>query len=375
MTNPLPVSLTFGNSANCSKYYERRDKLNMERFISSFNPDVVHLHTIMGLPIEFLQILKKKGIKIVYTTHDYYGLCPKILKSDALRLLEKSSCSYDCLLCNDGPSLFKIKIMQSHFYQKFKESSLIKKIRKKQSQSVNTDYEKKHFSFKQVKQRYKLRMYYLELFSLIDLFHFNSTVAEKVFKSYLPNIKGKVVPLTTKGIIKDKTPRVAKDNVSIGFAGGIDVKKGFSILKNVSESLENNGYKFKVLCTGSNANISFFNKNYVNNLGVLSRSQMKEFYKKIDILLVPSIWHETFGLVVVEAISRNLPVLCSNNVGAQDILPNYLVYEGESELYFKLAQFISSKSLREKDFNLISKMKINFDFADHVNTIKDTFYS
>lgn len=60
LINPLPVSLTFGNSVNASAFYASRDKEAIRKFISKINPDVVHFHTIMGLPIEFLEVLKEK---------------------------------------------------------------------------------------------------------------------------------------------------------------------------------------------------------------------------------------------------------------------------------------------------------------------------
>ena len=49
-------------------------------------------------------------------------------------------------------------------------------------------------------------------------------------------------------------------------------------------------------------------------------SQLEEIFDKTDLLVVPSIWYETFGFTVLEAISYGVPVLVSENVGAKDIL-------------------------------------------------------
>ena len=40
-------------------------------------PDVIHIHTFMGLYAEFLEAAKQLQIKTVFTTHDYYAICPK----------------------------------------------------------------------------------------------------------------------------------------------------------------------------------------------------------------------------------------------------------------------------------------------------------
>lgn len=61
-------------------YIQKRDITALKKLIKDIKPDVVHLHTLMGLPKEFLEYLHTNKIKTVYTTHDFYGLCPKMLK-------------------------------------------------------------------------------------------------------------------------------------------------------------------------------------------------------------------------------------------------------------------------------------------------------
>ena len=43
---------------------------------------------------------------------------------------------------------------------------------------------------------------------------------------------------------------------------------------------------------------------------------------KFDVLIVPSIWNETFGYTVLEALSYGIPVIATNNVGAKDLIIN-----------------------------------------------------
>lgn len=47
---------------------------------------------------------------------------------------------------------------------------------------------------------------------------------------------------------------------------------------------------------------------------------MGEIFDYTDILVAPSIWYETFGFTVLEALSYGVPVIISGNVGAKDIL-------------------------------------------------------
>jgi len=49
-------------------------------------------------------------------------------------------------------------------------------------------------------------------------------------------------------------------------------------------------------------------------------AELEMIFDKTDLLIVPSVWYETFGFQVLEALSYGVPVLVSGNVGAQDIL-------------------------------------------------------
>lgn len=53
-----------------------------------------------------------------------------------------------------------------------------------------------------------------------------------------------------------------------------------------------------------------------------------------DILVTPSVWNETFGYTVIEALSYGVPVIVSSHVGAKDIVPAGagIIFDNEIEL-------------------------------------------
>ena len=55
---------------------------------------------------------------------------------------------------------------------------------------------------------------------------------------------------------------------------------------------------------------------------------------KTDVLVTPSVWNETFGYTVAEALSYGVPVIVSNHVGAKDIVPAEagIVFDDKKEL-------------------------------------------
>lgn len=50
-------------------------------------------------------------------------------------------------------------------------------------------------------------------------------------------------------------------------------------------------------------------------------SDLESIFNETDIVIVPSIWYETFGYTVLEALSYGVPVIISGNVGSKDIVP------------------------------------------------------
>lgn len=70
--------------------------------------------------------------------------------------------------------------------------------------------------------------------------------------------------------------------------------------------------------------------------------QLKEIFDDTDVLICPSIWYETFGYTVIEALSYGVPVIISDHVGAKDIVKDGcgIVYEHSSRQ--ELAEIITN---------------------------------
>lgn len=76
IVNPQLVPLNGIRQPN-DFYRECINKNAYSNFLKNVHPDIIHIHTLMGLHKEFLELAKEYGIKIIFTTHDYFGLCPK----------------------------------------------------------------------------------------------------------------------------------------------------------------------------------------------------------------------------------------------------------------------------------------------------------
>lgn len=221
----------------------------------------------------------------------------------------------------------------------------------------------------------KLLNYYKKSFSLVDYFHFNSETSQDVFMQYLPTSKGKVVSITHGGIEDHRKKKAyAHDNLHIGFIGNSTPYKGLplliSMLKDIgmSESWDLSVWGGGV---GKHPSLPIFYK------GKFDSSTIADVYEAMDVLIVPSIWKETFSLVTLEALSYGVPVIVSDNVGAQDIVKLYnpkFVYHSEDELKSLICEILSDKNLLAEFNDKLLSSKWKYSMEEHAKEIIDKIY-
>jgi glycosyltransferase involved in cell wall biosynthesis len=61
-------------------------------------------------------------------------------------------------------------------------------------------------------------------------------------------------------------------------------------------------------------------KDYVNFRKGMSRDEVLRQYRNYDILVVPSIWEEPFGIIILEAMSQGIPVVATSVGGIPEII-------------------------------------------------------
>ena len=379
MKNPMPVSLGFGIS-DPKAFMSLRKTDELYKFLCDLQPNVIHVHTLMGLPREFFEYAKELGIHTVYTTHDYYGLCPKILdKGNLIINLRSHKCSEDCMLCTNGLSLKKLTFMQSYVYRWLKRLKFFKALRKKVKKNVTRKenevdlIENERFA----KEALKLRRYYLQMFKMIDTFHFNSSVAKSGYSKYGLSY-GEIIPITVSEIV-DNRRKFSKNTakINIAFIGEYTSRKGFFLFKNVIESLPKDMQsKITVHFFGDIREDSLFKKANVINHGRFNHDNLEKVYGQVDVLVVPSIWKETFNLITLEALSYGIPVLVSQNVGAKDLYKNAegnFVFNSREELRKLIIKLIVDKSFLAKLREIIYNLQIPFGEEDHARKILDLY--
>jgi glycosyltransferase involved in cell wall biosynthesis len=135
-----------------------------------------------------------------------------------------------------------------------------------------------------------------------------------------------------------------KDNsiIRLGFVGFISHRKGVDLLLNALKKL-NFSYELHLF---GNADIRYLNTLLLNaDKNIIYHGycdNLIDIYEKFDILILPSRYDESFGMVVLEAMSFSKPVICSDAGGMQEIVvPGKTGYIFKSESALDLANCIS----------------------------------
>lgn len=360
IVNPLPVPFDEG-IADITAFTADAETGVYDELMASYKPDVVHIHTFMGLHKSFLMAAKKRKIRMVFTAHDFFPICPKVTMFQQGAICGDAKSCKGCGVCNTTSlSLKKIQILQSPIYRNLKDSVIVKKLRKQHrdnyfseeafdntTQPVGTaeDYE-------------KLRDYYYSLLKIIDVIHYNSSVTQSVYESFFDLPVSCNIAITHSDI---KDNRVIKefvdDKLRIRYLGPMNGAKGYFLLKEALDKLWGKRQDFSL-------DIHFAPNDmmpYVKVHGRYTYKDLKTIFKETDVLIAPSICYETFGFTVLEALSYGVPVIISGTVGAKDILVNgagIIIEDISSERLCKVLQRLTPGELKEMNQKIVAEQFI-----------------
>lgn len=360
--NPLPVSYDEGIT-EIDAFTASCGTESFRKFLKSYHPDVIHVHTLMGLHKEFMEVAKEFKLKTVFTVHDFFTVCPKVTMFREGHICNKVA---DCVLCPQcnltALSMKKIFLLQSPIYRKLKDSSVVKKLRKNHRDqylsgeaSALAEITAPH----NVSNDYiRLRKYYGEMISLFDTVHCNSSVTKRAFEQYFSVKSLKVISISHEDI---RDSRIKKeflpDKLRLTYLGPGGEAKGFFLLKTALDQLWLTDKTFKLNIYFTPIEIS----PYMMVHDRYNYSQLESIFQETDVVITPSIWYETFGYTVLEAISHGVPVIISGTVGAKDIIPDgcgVIVEDIDKDKLKNAVQSLTLKKLKAMNENILESANI-----------------
>lgn len=321
LINPLPVPLDEGIK-EFSAFTKSCDIEIYKSFLKKENPEVIHIHTLMGVHKEFIKAANQLGIRTVFTSHDYFGICPKVTLFRNGKCCDNDNECRNCIQCNESAlSLKKIKIIQSPIYRFIKNIYIVKKLRKSHR---NKFFNEESFpsmpdvDIEKISEKYRnLRRYYVDMLESIDFIHFNSTLAEEIYRRYISPKDSKVISIVHQGIKQQIIKKVHTGKKVILYLAPAKPYKGWNILKKACDQLweENKNIQLRVFSPVQKIEDYMIVKEEGFN-----HDELAQIMSEADMLVAPSVWYETFGFTVIEALSFEVPVIVSDHVGSKDIV-------------------------------------------------------
>lgn len=273
-------------SINLPKDLNGEEELNnprvnhiVEEIIDLYQPGRVHVHCTQSLGCGYFEILKQKKIKFVVTLHDCWWICERqfMIASDGRYCFQKKVDVKRCQYCAQDPGYLQIRY-----------SYLKKQLKLADKLLAPSDFQ---------------RLLYIE----------NGFASDQV-------IVNKNGVRLSKGNPK-KSPRPDR-KVTFAFIGGPIVIKGSEVMLKAFNALpRHDQYRIYVVDAAQNMGTTWKDGNYWKVHGELQfvppyqQESLDDFFAGVDVLLFPSQWKESFGLVVREALSRNVWVIATDSGG------------------------------------------------------------
>lgn len=325
--NPLPVPLVDGISDPSWQLVEK-DATVFDRFFAKNSFEILHLHTVMGMPRELVQAALRNGVRVVFTTHDYFPICGKLVLFRDGDVCLDDECCRACCRCNAGGlSTVKMRILQSPLYGLMKEAKLARVLRSRHNEHVDDRQQAENglINIENAPLYEALREANVALLNSLDAILYNSELTQGVYSRYgINNPKSWVLHVSNSGIA-DHRQLVTLDNrarLRLGYFGGPTSHKGRDLLVEACDLLWQGGIRGFELHTFGDYTVE---RDYSVAHPAFARDGLQGAMTFIDVAIIPSKCYETFGFIASEAMSFGRPVVISNRVGARD-----LVKDGEN---------------------------------------------
>lgn len=248
--------------------------LAIKKVIAKFNPDIIHTNNLVSMSCWIWKYAARKKIPVVHTLRDYWLLDPTTNINESNFFVSLLFRIYHKRISNvlqgvvTAPSNKTLEIFSQYGY--FKKQKKICVVN-----SIDFDWEK------------------------------------------LQKCK------------TNKKSRISEEIVYI-YAGNFSDNKGIKLLLHSFKEL--NLPNAKLVICGSGPLEEWIKKEIVNEekielKGQLNQEELFKEFELADVIIVPSLWDEPFGRVVIEAAQFALPTIASNRGGLPEII--HKIHYGE----------------------------------------------
>ena len=299
------------------KLYSMEAARKLRKLLTTFKPDVAHLHLYKGgLTASILPVLRKYGIPAVITLHDYRLLCPRNTFIDG----DGRICEI-CLTKARINCVYKRCNRKNFYYSTINYIEFV----------LNNDVLKPENYFHKI--------------ICVSKFNYQKHSSHALFRERFLHLYN-FYPGLSNSIPDDRRGEYFL------FYGRLVAEKGVTTLIETWKRLPKE-FKLKIIGGGvmSDQIIEDLRANDLKNIefvGFRKGDELFAYIRNASFVLVPSEWYENNPLTIVEAYSAGKPVIGSDIGGIPE-----LISEGETGFLFRMGdkEEFESKIRRAADMN------------------------
>jgi len=278
------------------------DRFLMDTFseaLAETRPDLVHIEHLMGLPAQLVGAIRQRGIPLVVTLHDYWWICAnaQLITNYSQKLCSGPHAWLNCARCvlarggagrlwAAAPGLVPLLAARDRALRR-----------------VLLDAAQVIAPSPFVKEWYGA----------------NGLPGERVL--VLPHGVERPALVAARSDGEIPSPGMARDGAfRVAYIGGLAPQKGVHVLvRAFNEAFgQDEMHQPELWIAGNEGFDPAYSRHLrslagpgVRFLGLLNRQQVWQCLAQVDVLGVPSLWHETFSIIAHEAFVARLPVIAS----------------------------------------------------------------
>jgi glycosyltransferase involved in cell wall biosynthesis len=266
-------------SAAIRIFHSREVARKFKRLLSDFKPDVVHLHNVHSYISPLVaRIAHRKGLRVIWTLHDYKLLCPSY------------SCLRDgkpCELCYaDKRNVVKYSCMKNS-----------------RAASLLAWMEAIYWNRRKLER-------------ITDRFVSPSSFLKE--KMIAGGFDAKQIEVLHNFMYKRSLPRANKEDYYC-YVGRLSEEKGVETLLRAAQNLP---FKLKIIGGGPLSKVyrQQYQSENIEFLGQMTGKQLFPILQRALFMVIPSVCYENNPFSVIEALCMGVPVLGANTGGIPELI-------------------------------------------------------
>jgi len=331
----LPVRRVVNNFRQASSLETHYRAPAIEELFSAYlremRPDIVHFQHCIGLSAGLPAVARQLDIPFVLTLHDYWYICPttRLLTRD-MALCPGPHYGADCRQCLGATVQVSSLMHHLPFYVQIRDLLIPGKVQRTILSWLAQIRPRTHQADRAIPQPFLRRMRFMrQMLNMIPRLLAPSRFCRQVYLDF--GVQAGTIQVLSEGLELDHwqhtPPRTRSPNLRFGYIGALAVHMGVDMLVRAFGRLAGADVELHLFGSGPpddpfvlRLRGAAADDPRIHLRGRYENRRLPELLADIDVIVVPSRWHETFSIVTREALLAGLPVVASRVGGIPEVI-------------------------------------------------------